>query len=70
MVEKTRYIWCPMAHVNGSIILRFVSAMPIDSPRLRIDPMPNGKTSHRVTISELDDEVLGWLLAAKALDCA
>ncbi|MGB1697470.1 MAG: hypothetical protein ACPHK8_03630 [Thermoplasmatota archaeon] len=68
LVARTRFLWCPVAHVKGSIIVRFISPMPISSERLRRDVMPDGRISHRVTLTELDEEAMAWFRAAAAFD--
>lgn len=70
LVARTRFLWCPVAHLKGSIIVRFISPTPIESDRLRKDVMPDGRISHRVTLTELDDEAITWFQAAAAFDQA
>ena len=67
LLARTRFLYCPVAHARGSIIVRFLLPYRIGSPRLRVDAA-GGRWSHRVTLSALDDEALGWFRAALEAD--
>lgn len=67
LLRRTRFLYCPVAHARGSIIVRFLLPHRLESPRLRVDEA-GGRWSHRVTLSELDGEALGWFRAAFEAD--
>jgi hypothetical protein len=67
LFARTRFLYVPVAHASGSIIVRFLTPHPLDSPRLRRDA-EGGRWSHRVTLAHLDDEALVWFRAAYEAD--
>lgn len=67
LLARTRFLYCPVAHARGSLVVRFLLPFRIDSPRLRVDAA-GGRWSHRVTLDALDDEALGWFRAACEAD--
>lgn len=67
LLARTRFLWCPQAHADGHIFVRFWLPYRIDAPRVRADPLRD-RWSHRVKIDALDDEVLAWFRQAYELD--
>ncbi|MEA3142847.1 MAG: hypothetical protein QOG31_171 [Thermoplasmata archaeon] len=66
LVAGTRFVWCPVAHADGRLALRFLLPRAVASPRLRTDRL-GGRWSHRVALAgpaDLDKELLGWLREA------
>ena len=69
LLARTRFLWCPQAHKAGTIFVRFCLPYRIDSPRLRSDNQGD-RWSHRVRLSEVDDEAMAWFRQAYDFDTA
>lgn len=70
LLGRTRFLWCPHAHLDGHVFIRFLLPRRVDHPRLHPVGMTGGRWSHRVKIDALDDEVMAWFCEAAAWDLA
>jgi hypothetical protein len=66
-LARTRFLWCPEAHVDGTLDVAFHLPHPLPSLRLRSGAVGN-KWSHHVHLRELDAEALAWFREAYAWD--
>lgn len=64
---RTRFLYCPKVYADGRIIVRFLFPVRIESPRRRTDAW-GARWSHRITLSELDDEARVWFRSACEAD--
>ena len=68
LLGRTRFAWCPQAHKVGTLFLRFHFPAPVDLPHARNDPMPDGRTSVRLRVTEADAGTLALLKQAYQFD--